>query len=137
VQSIVRHDCLTGGLNGAKAFAASDTLIRMLKLQKHRQSFIGAICASPALVLAVHGLLDHDFVATCFPGLKDQFLAHSPHYVPDERVVVCGKLITSQGPGTSLEFALNLVAQLLGNPDPAYTVAKSMLVNFNPVTNKK
>ena len=32
----------------------------------------------------------------------------------DERVVCAGTVVTSQGPGTALEFSLALVAQLCG-----------------------
>jgi putative intracellular protease/amidase len=46
-----------------------------------------------------------------------------------ERVVVDGKIITSQGPGTAMEFAIKLVEVLAGK-NKAEEVAKSVLVKF-------
>lgn len=46
-----------GGLGGAKAFAASEKLVNMLKKQREENRPYGAICASPACVLEPHGLL--------------------------------------------------------------------------------
>lgn len=45
----------------------------------------------------------------------------------ENRVVVDGKLITSRGPGTSLEFSLAIVEKLLGR-EKALEIAKAMLV---------
>lgn len=44
------------------------------------------------------------------------------------RVVVDGKVVTSAGPGTSLEFALSLVNQLFGK-EKADEVAAPMVVS--------
>ncbi|KAK1393963.1 putative transcriptional regulator DJ-1 [Heracleum sosnowskyi] len=49
---------LPGGLPGAKKFGSSETLVEMLKKQKSSNKPYGAICASPALVLEPHGLLE-------------------------------------------------------------------------------
>ena len=46
----------------------------------------------------------------------------------NSRVVVDGTLLTSRGPGTALEFALALVALLLG-PDKAEEVAGPMVLD--------
>ncbi|MBD4020189.1 DJ-1 family protein, partial [Xanthomonas citri pv. citri] len=70
-----------------------------------------AICASPALVLEPHGLLKGK-KATAFPAMCDK-LSDKSHV--ENRVVVDGKLITSRGPGTSLEFSLAIVEKLLGH----------------------
>ena len=45
----------------------------------------------------------------------------------EQRVVVDGKLITSRGPGTALEFALAIVEQLYGSAK-AKEVAGPMVV---------
>jgi 4-methyl-5(b-hydroxyethyl)-thiazole monophosphate biosynthesis len=71
--------------------------------------FVAAICAAPS-VLAAAGLLDEK-CATSFPGALDAFpqVRQQPAAVVED-----GKLITSRGPGTALDFALTLVARLLG-----------------------
>jgi putative intracellular protease/amidase len=67
--------------------------------------------------------------ATCYPApafrntLKELGAA-----VSDDRVIVSGKLVTSQGPGTSLEFALQLGEELFGK-DKRDEIAKQMLVS--------
>lgn len=45
----------------------------------------------------------------------------------ESRVVVDGKVVTSRGPGTSLEFSLAIVEKLLGH-EKALEIGKAMLV---------
>ncbi|MCK4733454.1 MAG: DJ-1/PfpI family protein, partial [Methanophagales archaeon] len=70
---------------------------------------VAAICAAPS-VLAKAGILEGK-KATIYPGLETA-LAGAKHI--NERVVVDGKIITSQGPGTALEFGVKLVETLVG-----------------------
>ncbi|TKY49157.1 DJ-1-like B [Spatholobus suberectus] len=101
---------LPGGLGGAQAFANSETLVSLLKKQRESNKYYGAICASPALVLEPHGLLKGK-KATAFPALCNKLSDQSE---VENRVVVDGNLITSRGPGTSIEFALAIVEKLFG-----------------------
>lgn len=104
------YDCivLPGGLPGAEHLRDCEPLIAMLKAQKDAGGLYAAICASPAVALAPHGLLDGK-TATGFPSTQDKLPRAST-----ERVVADGNCITSQGPGTAMEFAVELVGQLLG-----------------------
>jgi protein deglycase len=68
---------------------------------------VAAICAAP-LLLKDAGLLDGKRF-TAFPGVRAELSGGL-----DERVVEDGLLITSRGAGTSLDFALALVARLCG-----------------------
>ncbi|KAB2032292.1 hypothetical protein ES319_D05G363300v1 [Gossypium barbadense] len=113
---------LPGGLGGAQAFANSDKLVNMLKKQAESNKPYGAICASPALVLEPHGLLKGK-KATAFPAMCNKL---SDQSFIDNRVVVDGNLITSRGPGTSMEFALGIVEKFFGRPK-ALELAKVML----------
>lgn len=79
--------------------------------------FVTAICAAPT-VLSMIGVTEGRAV-TSHPSVRDQMKARE---VSDERVVVDGKLITSQGPGTAMEFAFALVEALFGK-------AKALEVN--------
>lgn len=101
---------LPGGIPGAEHLRDSAALIQLLKRQQEKNSLYGAICASPALVLAHHGLLEGR-QATCHPGFADHLPARDKI---ESRVVVDGNCITSRGPGTAVEFALALVEQLFG-----------------------
>lgn len=120
------YDCiaLPGGMPGAEHLRDSAVLIEMLKKQKAAGKLYGAICASPVVALQPHGLLDGIRAATCFPSMRGKLPAANAR---DERVVVDGNCVTSQGPGTAIEFALKLVELLLG-PQKAKDVAGPMLV---------
>lgn len=48
-----------------------------------------------------------------------------------ERVAVHGNIITSQGPGTALEFALAVLKALYQSSEHAHSVAAPMVVNFD------
>lgn len=118
-----QYDCivLPGGMPGAEHLRDSTALIELLKSQKQRGGWYAAICASPAVVLGPHGLLPTN--ATCYPSFAGQLENQA---MAGLRVVVDGKCVTSQGPGTALEFALELVRQLFGG-DRAQQVAEAML----------
>ncbi|MBU1260289.1 MAG: DJ-1/PfpI family protein [Planctomycetes bacterium] len=114
---------LPGGLPGAESFRDSKTLIEMLKKQREAGRFYAAICASPAIVFAHHGLLAGK-KATCYPGMENKLPDAS---AANQMVVVDGNCITSRGPGTALEFSLKLVELLFGN-EKAKQIAEAMLV---------
>ncbi|XP_068665445.1 protein DJ-1 homolog B-like [Aristolochia californica] len=99
---------LPGGLGGAQAFSNSEVLINLLKKQNESNKPLGAICASPALVLEPHGLLQGK-KATAYPALCNKLTDQTE---AENRVVVDGNLITSRGPGTSIEFSLAIVEKL-------------------------
>lgn len=102
---------LPGGLPGAEYLRDDKNLEAMLRDQFAENRLVGAICAAPVTVLAEHGLLEGRRT-TCFPSLA-QWLPADSHC--DERVVEDGNLVTSQGPGTALEFAMALVGRLCGD----------------------
>lgn len=102
---------LPGGLPGAEYLRDCEPLIKMLKTQKDAGRLYAAVCASPAVALATHGLLDGK-QATCYPSCTDQLPDASK---ASQRVVADGNCITSQGPGTAMEFAIELVRQLFGD----------------------
>jgi protein deglycase len=113
---------LPGGMPGAEHLRDSVSLIAMLNKQKSEGKMYAAICASPAIVLASKGL-DVEGI-TCYPA--PSFRGALKHPVDDD-VVVRSNLITSQGPGTSLQFALQLGEQLFGK-EKADEIAVQMLV---------
>ena len=101
---------LPGGAQGAEHLAASPLVGRHLKTQWQRGRLVGAICAAPV------ALLSHEIglgsPITSHPSVADR-VKHAYEW-SDARVVEAGPLVTSQGPGTSFEFALRLVRRLLG-----------------------
>ncbi|KAK9269786.1 hypothetical protein L1049_001564 [Liquidambar formosana] len=113
---------LPGGLGGAQKFAESEKLVNLLKKQRESNRPYGAICASPALVLEPNGLLKGK-KATAFPAMCNKLSDQSE---VENRVVVDGNLITSRGPGTSLEFSLAIVEKFFGR-NKALDLARTLL----------
>ncbi len=122
-----------GGMPGARHLSECAPLISLTKkmiAEKGSNFILAAICAAPAVALAPNGFLKNVAKATCFPALKDQLL---PLRWSSNRVVVSKdsesnhKVITSQGPGTAVIFALQIAAQLVGTTI-ASNVADAMLI---------
>ena len=102
---------LPGGMPGAENLASSDTVKSLIKTFSNSNKLIAAICAAPVIVLAPLGILKNKN-ATCYPGMQNK--TGSLMQYSEERVVVDRNLITSQGPGTALEFALKVTEKLAG-----------------------
>lgn len=100
---------LPGGQPGTSNLAKDVRIPDLLKRMAHQDRYVAAICAAPS-VLAAAGLLD-DRHATSFPGALDAFPRVRQQH---ETVVEDGKIITSRGPGTAMDFALTLVERLAG-----------------------
>ena len=102
---------LPGGLPGADHLNNDQRIQTLLKQMASDNKYTAAICAAPK-VLANAGLLAGK-QATGFPGvlealnLTDVTLSQQP-------VVTDGKVVTSRGPGTAMEFALTLIELLEG-----------------------
>lgn len=83
-------------------------LLRLLSRQASMNRLIGSICAGP-VVLQKAGVLKGKKY-TSFPGTADAL----PDREESQPVVVDGRMVTSQGAGTALLFALALIEELLG-----------------------
>lgn len=84
----------------------------MVKNHWNNGGNIAAICAAPALVLGPIGIINGT-EATGYPFLKEEFEMNGGIY-SEAPVVVGDRLITSKGPGTTLEFALAIVRKAKG-----------------------
>ncbi len=115
---------LPGGLPGATNLAKAAGLAAFLKKMNEAGKLIAAICATPAVVLAPLGILDGK-KATCYPGCERDFSSKTVH--SKERVVKDGNLITSQGPGTAIEFSLEIVRELVSS-EMAGTLREKMVI---------
>lgn len=100
---------LPGGLPGTQKLIADNRVIDALQRHARKGGNIGAICAAPTVLYAA-GLLQGRAV-TSHPSVRER-LGDTKRL--DDRVVADGNLFTSQGPGTTFEFALALVAHEQG-----------------------
>ncbi|XP_013411911.1 protein dj-1beta [Lingula anatina] len=101
---------LPGGLGGANTFSQSNKVKEVLQAQEASGKWIAAICAAP-IALVSHGICKGKTM-TSHPSVKDKMLPGCTY--SEERVVKDGKLLTSRGPGTAFEFALDIVQELMG-----------------------
>jgi 4-methyl-5(b-hydroxyethyl)-thiazole monophosphate biosynthesis len=93
---------------GHKELAGNQTVLQLLRKQNDAGGLIGSICAGP-VVLKEAGVLEGR-CHTSHPTTQVQL----PERVPEQGVVRDGHLITSQGAGTAVAFALCLVEALFG-----------------------
>ena len=100
---------LPGGQPGTNNLKADRRVLKLIQQMAAEDRYVAAICAAPS-VLASAGLLDGKR-ATCYPGTLDAFPKIQQQHAA---VVEDGKLITSRGPGTAMDFALTLVERLAG-----------------------
>lgn len=99
---------LPGGLPGADHLNDDPRIQSLLKDMAARDKYTAAICAAPRALVSA-GLLE-DRKATAYPGVLEA-LGKQAQTAP---VVVDGKLVTSRGPGTAMDFALQLIELLVG-----------------------
>ncbi|KUJ71728.1 DJ-1 family glyoxalase III [Thiomicrospira sp. WB1] len=102
---------LPGGMPGADFLRDDEDLRSLMQRQVEKDRWLAAICAAPKALVAA-GLLDGRH-ATSFPGMIDEQPGKGMVF-EDEPVVCDGKIITSQGPGTAMLFALILIEKLAG-----------------------
>lgn len=101
---------LPGGQPGTRHLQADARVLKLAQQMAGQGKYVAAICAAPS-VLASAGLLDGKR-ATCFPTCLDSF----PNvHLQTTAIVEDGKIITSRGPGTAMDFALILVERLAGS----------------------
>ena len=103
---------LPGGLGGAQRLEADQRIAALLRRMSEQGRYVAAICAAPK-VLASAGLLKNR-EATAYPGILDAQADQAGIRLSSAAVVRDGTLITSRGPGTSMDFALTLVETLCG-----------------------
>lgn len=99
---------LPGGLPGADYLDKDPRIQSLVKEMATKGKYTAAICAAPK-VLVSSGVLDNK-KATAYPGVLDA-LGRSAEA---DAVVQDGKVITSRGPGTAMDFSLKLIENLVG-----------------------
>lgn len=100
---------LPGGVKGTQTLQKDPHVAQLLRSLQEGGRYIAAICAAPTVLAA------HDMIAgrklTSHPSVREQL---SGALYDERRVVIDGRLVTSRGPGTAMEFAMALVEILMG-----------------------
>lgn len=116
---------LPGGIKGAECFRDSPLLVETVRQFHLSGRIVAAICAAAATVLVPHDLFPIGNM-TGFPALKDQIPEgqwQDKRVVWDPRV----NLLTSQGPGTAIDFGLKIVDLLVGR-EKAYEISTQLVM---------
>jgi len=102
---------LPGGMPGATHLRDDARVIAIIGRMAAAGLYTAAVCAAP-IALEKAGVLAGKR-ATSYPGFIDK-LGLPDTICVDDPVVVDGKVVTSRGPGTAMDFALMLVELLAG-----------------------
>jgi 4-methyl-5(b-hydroxyethyl)-thiazole monophosphate biosynthesis len=121
IEDVKAYDALVlpGGNPGYLNLERDERVLKLIREAYDAGKYVAAICAAPH-VLGVAGIME-GATATCYPGIEIPGARRI-----DERVVHYGKIVTSQGPGTAIDFAIDLVA-LLTTEENALEVRKALL----------
>lgn len=105
---------LPGGIPGMPNLHACEPLCEALRAAAaDPERSVAAICASPS-ILADLGILSGKR-CTANPHFQDACAQAGGEVLPDERAVVDGNVITSQGMATATWFGLEIVRYLVGD----------------------
>lgn len=116
---------LPGGIKGAEYFRDSPLLVETVRQFHLSGRIVAAICAAAATVLVPHDLFPIGNM-TGFPTLKDKI---PDDQWMDKRVVWDPRvnLLTSQAPGTAIDFGLKIIDLLVGR-EKAHDVASQLVM---------
>lgn len=112
---------LPGGLPGTYNLEENEVVQNAIKFANENDKYLCAICAAPS-IFGHLGLLKNK-KAVCYPAFKEHLTGAT---YTDDRVCVDGKIITSIGAGSAMEFALKIV-EILKSNDIADTLSSSMM----------
>jgi len=121
IDDVSGHDALVlpGGNPGYVNLENDQRVLKLIQETYDAGKYIGAICAAPH-VLGKAGIME-GVTATCYPGIE---IAGAQRV--EARVVRHGTIITSQGAGTAIDFALDLV-DVLTSKENAEEVRRALL----------
>jgi 4-methyl-5(b-hydroxyethyl)-thiazole monophosphate biosynthesis len=114
---------LPGGMPGTTGLMEDERVLGAVRALHGAGRTVAAVCAAP-MVLARAGVVS-GVTVTSHPSVRGELGDADVRAEP--RVLRSGRVVTSQGPGTAIEFALELVAELSGQAR-AEELARAMLV---------
>ncbi len=100
---------LPGGAQGTENLKRDVNVKKAIERLMKQGGIVAAICAGPTVLAGFKAIKGARL--TCHPSAREELRAEK---LIDERVVIDGKLITGQSPGSAMEFAFALVGALFG-----------------------
>ena len=100
---------LPGGAVGTENLKKNQFVKAAVEELMRRSKLVTAICAAPTVLSAIG--VTRGRTVTSHPSVRGEL---KNEILSDERVVMDGNIITSQGPGTAMEFAFRLVEAIFG-----------------------
>jgi len=100
---------LPGGAVGTENLKKNQFVKAAVEELMRRSKLVTAICAAPTVLSAIG--VTRGRTVTSHPSVRHEL---KNEILSDERVVMDGNIITSQGPGTAMEFAFRLVEAIFG-----------------------
>ena len=114
---------LPGGEPGTTHLEKHESLKPFLERQAKKERYIAAICAAPRILDGLGFLKGKK--GTSYPSYQST-MKHCDYVV--EKVVVDGKIITSRGPGTAMDFGYQLLS-LLSTDQISNDLRKDMIAD--------
>lgn len=99
---------LPGGMPGTLNLEASEKVQKSIDYCMENDRYIAAICAAPSILGHKNILINKR--ATCYIGFESQL---NGAVISNEKVCTDGKIITSRGAGTALEFSFEIIKHLI------------------------
>lgn len=99
---------LPGGMPGTLNLEASKKVQKSIDYCMENDRYIAAICAAPSILGHKNILINKR--ATCYIGFESQL---NGAVISNEKVCTDGKIITSRGAGTALEFTFEIIKHLI------------------------
>ena len=128
LDSLKDHDfdmiVLPGGTVGTENLKKDVRVKEIVERLYKKGRFVTAICAAPTVLSAIG--ITAGRTVTSHPTVRTKL---DKEKISEERVVVDGNIITSQGPGTAIEFAFKLV-EVLFEKDKVADVNKGVLTRI-------
>jgi 4-methyl-5(b-hydroxyethyl)-thiazole monophosphate biosynthesis len=120
-----RYLVLPGGQPGTNNLKTDSRVIGLVQRFSSRGDYLAAICAAPTVFSAAGVAANH--LITSYPSEQARF---NPDLYKTDNVVTDGKLITSRGVGTAIDFSLQLVT-IIRDRRTAADLAKRILWQFD------
>ena len=120
------YNCLIlpGGMPGAKNLKENKKIIELVKSFNKAGDLVAAICAAPIVLKEADIIKDKKI--TSFPGVRSELVGCD---YQEEIVVQDENLVTSRGPATAIQFAIQLAENLSGK-ETSEKLRQDMLVDF-------